>query len=71
MEDTTITVRGMSCNHCVMSVERGLGQLPGVKRVAVDLKAQKVTISHEGASPSDDKLRAAIDDLGYEFGGRA
>ncbi len=70
MEDTTIAVRGMSCNHCVMSVERALGQLPGVKRVAVDLKAQKVTISHEGAAPGDDKLRAAIDEIGYEYGGR-
>lgn len=71
MTDTTINVRGMSCNHCVMTMERGLGQLPGVKRVTVDLKAQKVTLSHEGEPPTDDKLRAAIDDLGYEYGGRA
>ncbi|MBM4364813.1 MAG: heavy-metal-associated domain-containing protein [Deltaproteobacteria bacterium] len=70
MTDTTLAVCGMSCSHCAMTVERGLGQLPGVKRVAVDLKAQKVTISHEGAAPSDDTLRAAIDDMGYEYGGR-
>ncbi|MBM4389619.1 MAG: heavy-metal-associated domain-containing protein [Deltaproteobacteria bacterium] len=70
MEHTTIAVRGMSCSHCVMTVERGLGQLPGVKRVAVDLEAQTVTISHEGAAPGDDKLRAAIDDMGYEYGRR-
>jgi len=71
MENTTLVVRGMSCGHCVMSVERGLGQLPGVKGVAVDLKAQKVTLTHEGTAPSDEKLRAALDDLGYEYGGRA
>lgn len=34
-----IKIEGMTCQHCVMSVERAIEDVPGVKKVKVKLKA--------------------------------
>ena len=34
---SVLKVKGMSCQHCVMSVRKALGQLEGIKNVQVDL----------------------------------
>jgi len=34
---TTINIRGMSCNHCVMAVTEALNEIDGVKDIKVDL----------------------------------
>jgi copper chaperone CopZ len=63
---TTLLVEGMSCEACVRSVSRGLGRLPGVGRVEVDLASGQVRVEHEPGRPTIDELRAAVDDLGYD-----
>ena len=35
---TTIKIRGMSCQHCVMAVTKALGGIDGIKDVRVDLE---------------------------------
>ena len=62
---TTLRVKGMSCQHCVMSVTKALGQLEGIKNVQVDLAKGEVRFdnSKEVASIRIDK---AISDAGYE-----
>lgn len=62
-----IRVNGMSCAHCKDRVEKGLVGLDGVTAVRVDLAAGIVIV--EG-NISEDSLRTALDDLGYEYGGR-
>jgi copper chaperone len=37
-----LKVKGMSCQHCVMSVTKALGQLEGIKNVQVDLAKGEV-----------------------------
>jgi len=39
---STLKVKGMSCQHCVMSVKKALDQLDGVQNVEVDLKKGEV-----------------------------
>ncbi len=34
---TTIKIKGMSCNHCVMAVTKALNEIEGIKNVKVDL----------------------------------
>ena len=63
--ETTITVTGMTCEHCVRSVREELSQLEGVSDVDVDLASGRVRISAE--SPVDDAaVRAAVEEAGYE-----
>ena len=39
---TVLRVKGMSCQHCVMSVTKALNQLDGVQNVQVDLQKGEV-----------------------------
>ncbi|GAA3974852.1 heavy-metal-associated domain-containing protein [Thermobifida alba] len=66
MATTTITVSGMTCGHCVSSVREEIGELPGVTDVRVDLASGRVEV--DSAAPlSDDQLRSAVAEAGYEI----
>ena len=63
---STYTVSGMTCGHCVQAVSGELTKLPGVTDVTVDLASGTVTVTSD-APLSDDAVRAAIDEAGYEL----
>ena len=58
------SVPGMSCAHCKSAVEQELRSVAGVASVDVDLDTKLVVV--RGDALSDDALRAAIDEAGYE-----
>ncbi|MEU4422759.1 cation transporter [Actinoplanes sp. NPDC024001] len=60
------TVKGMTCSHCVQSVTEELSALSGVTDVQVDLASGGVTVTSE-APLTDDAVRAAVDEAGYEL----
>ncbi|EYE87650.1 hypothetical protein Q428_12100 [Fervidicella metallireducens AeB] len=62
-----IKIEGMSCMHCVNHVKNALTDIAGVKSVEVDLKAKSAKVQLEGVS--DDELKNAIEDAGYEVVG--
>ena len=65
MTDTiAYTVPGMSCGHCKQAVSQEVSAVEGVDSVEVDLGTKVVTVV--GSSLDDAKLRAAIDEAGYE-----
>ena len=63
---STYTVTGMTCGHCVQAVSGELSALPGVEDVQVDLASGAVTVTSE-APRTDDAVRAAVDEAGYEL----
>lgn len=71
MNETTILVAGMTCGACVNGVTMALGRIDGVDKVEVDLPSGRVRVRHVGPVPSAERLRRALDDAGYEFGGVA
>ncbi|WP_170007464.1 copper chaperone CopZ [Bacillus fonticola] len=66
MENVTLHVEGMSCGHCVKSIEGSVGELTGVQNVAVDLENGKVSVQFDSASVSLNKIKETIDDQGYD-----
>jgi len=63
---TILKVKGMSCQHCVMSVTKALNGLEGIGNVKVDL--QKGEVSFENTqSLAQDRIKKAIHDAGYEI----
>jgi copper chaperone len=62
---TTLKVKGMSCQHCVMSVTKALNQLDGVKNVQVDLAKGEVQFDNTKSITSD-RIQKAITDAGYQ-----
>ena len=63
--DSVLKVKGMSCQHCVMSVTKALGQLDGIKNVQIDLAKGEVRFDNTKGVASD-RIREAITDAGYE-----
>jgi len=68
MADTTYTVSGMTCQHCVASVTEEIGEIDGVQAVDVDLDSGRVTVTSE-APVSDEAVRAAVTEAGYQLAG--
>jgi copper chaperone len=60
----TYIISGMTCDHCVLSVREEVSELAGVRNVDVDLPSGRMTVSGEGIS--DEAVRAAVDEAGYE-----
>ena len=65
MTEVTLKVEGMSCNHCVQSVERSVGELAGVVQVKVNLAEGKVAVLFDEAKVSRAQIEEVIDDQGY------
>ena len=57
-------VKGMTCDHCVLSVTEEVSEVPGVDSVDVDLDSGRMTVT--GAGYSDDSIAAAVEEAGYE-----
>ena len=62
------SVPAISCGHCQAAIESAVGTVPGVDSVHVDIAARTVRV--EGAA-SDEAVRSAIDDAGYDIAGDA
>jgi copper chaperone len=64
MTAQTYAVPAIHCEHCVLSIREEVSEVPGVESVEVDLGAKTVTVL--GREVSDELVRAAIVEAGYE-----
>ncbi|MFC4598012.1 cation transporter [Cohnella hongkongensis] len=64
MAKATLKVEGMSCQHCVSSVEGALKEIGAAGKV--DLKNGLVEVTYEEGVTTLDKIKAAIEDQGYD-----
>ncbi|MFC5648795.1 copper ion binding protein [Paenibacillus solisilvae] len=64
MQTVTLLVEGMSCGHCVNSVEGAVNKL-GVSS-KVDLSGGSVTVDFNESKVSLDAIKKAIEDQGYD-----
>jgi copper chaperone len=58
------TVYGMTCDHCVLSVTEEVAEVAGVENVDVDLNSGRLAVI--GAGYSDDAIKTAVAEAGYE-----
>jgi copper chaperone len=63
MQNITIQVQGMSCNHCVNSVEGALKNLGAQGKV--DLAGGKVSVEYDENKLSLEVIKDAIEEEGY------
>lgn len=62
-QQLTYHVTGMSCDHCVATVDAKLSELAGVSGVDVDLAGGMVTV--RGSGLDADAVRSAVEAAGY------
>jgi len=65
---TTISVEGMTCNHCRMTVEKNLASLEGIDEVSVDLPTGQVKIG--GDQVDLGQVAERVKELGYTYNGK-
>jgi copper chaperone CopZ len=63
MERLTLTIEGMSCEHCVRAVRGRLEKTPGVK--VDDVQVGTATLEFDPAKTNLDDIEEAIADEGY------
>ena len=63
MEQVTLEIEGMTCQHCVHAVSTRLSKMPGVKVDEVQIGSAR--IHHDPAVATLDAIEEAIADEGY------
>jgi copper chaperone CopZ len=65
MTQKTLSITGMSCEHCVGHVKEALEGVDGVDSAEVSLDASSATVNASTDVP-DQALTAAVKSAGYE-----
>ncbi|MFQ5672195.1 MAG: heavy-metal-associated domain-containing protein [Nitrospinales bacterium] len=66
MISKVISVEGMSCDHCVQTVQKALSELAGVEKVVVSLENKQVSVDFDDSQVGLAEISAKITKAGYE-----
>ena len=66
MLSKTFEIEGMTCASCVQSIEKSVGKLAGVSKVAVNLATEKMTVTFDEELASVSNIIGAVTDTGYK-----
>jgi copper ion binding protein len=65
VQDVTLVVPDISCEHCVKTINTTLGELAGVEKVATDIPTRTVHLHYRPEQVSLQQIESALDDVGY------
>ena len=63
MRQLTLTIEGMTCDHCVRAVKSRLASTPGVR--VEDVRIGSATLHYDPDATTVDEIEEAIADDGY------
>jgi len=63
--EKTVHVPNISCGHCVSTIEREVGEVPGVRAVRGDAGARKVTVSWDPETTDWVVIEETLADINY------
>ncbi|MEM1503711.1 copper chaperone CopZ [Domibacillus sp. 8LH] len=66
MQQVTLNVQGMSCGHCVKSIEENVSKISGVDSVKVHLDEKKVDVTFDSNTTTLKEITDVIEDQGYD-----
>ena len=64
MESKTFSIPNISCNHCVMSIKRELGEIEGVSKVEGGADTKKITVAWD-APATLERLKSTLKEINY------
>ena len=65
MQEIELTIEGMTCHHCVMSVQKELSKLSGVE--VKDVQIGRARVRYDEAHVRTEDLERAIEEAGYRL----
>jgi len=66
MTNKTLNVQGMSCGHCVNSIEGSVGEQNGVESVKVNFQDGKVDVTFDEEKINLKEITEVIEEQGYD-----
>jgi hypothetical protein len=67
----TYRVNGMNCSHCKACVEKAVRMLEDVVFAEADVESKELRVQwHDEDDVNEDALKKAVEDAGFEFGGK-
>ncbi len=64
-QTATLSVEGMTCAACPITVKKALNKVPGVSRTEIDYEKRLAIVSYDDAKTSAEALVRATRDAGY------
>lgn len=64
--ELTMKVEGMTCDHCEMSIQKGVSELPGIESVVANFEDSTTMVRFNPSLTSEDKIKEAIEKRGYQ-----
>jgi len=65
MQTKTVSVPSITCGHCVMTIQREVGELKGVSAVKADKDTRRVTVSWDPAATDWGAIAATLKEIGF------
>jgi Cu+-exporting ATPase len=65
-KQVNLSVTGMTCANCSLTVERNLKRMDGVTEASVNLATEKASITYDADSVTEGQFLALIRDIGYD-----
>jgi Cu+-exporting ATPase len=64
--EISLTIGGMHCATCAITVQDALKELPGVKDARVNFALGKATVEYESSTASESDMKKAVEESGYK-----
>lgn len=60
-------IAGLHCSLCTGTIDKGLGRLPGVAKIAVSLTHEQALVDYDPGRITPDRILGTLQDLGYQL----
>jgi len=64
VEKTTFSIPNISCDHCVMTIKRELGEIKGIEEVEGDATTKKITVQWDLPATLE-KIKSTLKKINY------
>lgn len=64
MESQKFSIPNISCGHCVMTIQRELGEIDGIAKVEGDPASKEITIDYD-APATPEKIKSTLKEINY------
>lgn len=65
MPQITFEAPDISCDHCIMSIEKVVAKLPSVRFLSGDPDSKRVTVEYDPAQVEPSAIEGAMEEEGY------
>lgn len=65
VEKVTLTTPDISCDHCVNSIKKAMGKLPGVEFLDANVETKQVTLQYDPNQTQLTTIEEVLDEEGY------